>query len=511
MNDPKMPPKTPDLTLGVAEAALAEGRPLLGDVQGQAVLLARHGKDIFAIDNTCTHYGGPLSDGLQEGGTVRCPWHHACFSLESGEALAAPALDPVGCWKVERRSGMVYVRERQPAIPKPPRRIPEALTTVAIVGGGAAGTAAAEMLRREGYARRIVMVSADASPPCDRPNLSKGYLAGTAPEEWLPLRQADFYAGHDIELRLSTSVTSIDVDGRALQLADGSRLAWDALLLATGAEPMRLDVPGAELAHVHYLRTEADSRAIVAAAAGARRVAVVGASFIGMEVAAALRARGIDVDVIAPESCPMERVLGAPVGRLLRRVHEEHGVRFHLGTTVAGIDQEGVTLAGGGERVSADLVVIGVGVRPNVALAEQAGLAVERGVLVDEYLQTSAPGIFAAGDIARWPDRLTGDRIRVEHWVVAERQGQTAARNMLGARERFASVPFFWTEQYDLAIAYVGHAERWDELRVDGDVEARDCKLTYLRNGGPLAVATIGRDVAGLRAELEFETLVAAR
>ncbi len=504
MNDTKMPSVNPDLTLGVAEAAIVEGAPLLGDVGGEPVLLARHGDDVFAIDNACTHYGGPLSDGLQIGDTVRCPWHHACFSLRSGEALRAPALDPVACWKVERRDGRVYVRERLPQTPRAPRHAAATLSTVAIVGGGAAGTAAAEMLRRQGYARRIVMLSADDSPPCDRPNLSKAYLAGTAPEEWLPLRPADFYAQHEIELKLATPVTAIDVTGRALQLADGARQTWDALLLATGADPVRLPVPGAALPHVRYLRTEADSRAIVAAAAGALSVAVVGASFIGMEVAAALRTRGIDVHVIAPETCPMERVLGPQMGQLLRRVHEEHGVHFHLGTTVAAIDDEGVGLASG-EYVTADLVVVGIGVRPNLALAVQAGLAIDRGVLVDEYLQTSVPGIFAAGDIARWPDRLTGERLRVEHWVVAESQGQTAARNILGAGERFAAVPFFWTEQYDLAIVYVGHAERWDELNIDGDVDARDCRVAYRLGGRTLAVATIGRDRGGLRAELELE------
>ncbi len=469
------------------------------------MLLARCGSELFAVDNVCTHYGAPLNAGLLVGDTVRCPWHHACFSLRTGEALRAPALDALGCWRIERRDGRVFVRERiREAPPRPVLPAPKQLATVAIVGGGAAGTAAAEMLRREGYGNRIVMLSADGSPPCDRPNLSKGYLAGTAPEEWISLRSSDFYGHHDIQLNLGTRVTAIDVGACELQLGDGGRQRYDALLLATGAEPVRLEIPGADLPHVRYLRTVEDSRAIVAAAAAARRVAVIGASFIGLEAAAALRARNLDVHVIAPETCPMERVLGPQVGRLVRRTHEDHGVRFHLGTTVVGIDGEGVNLANG-ERVAADLVVVGVGVRPNLALAAQAGIATARGVLVDEYLQTNAPGVFAAGDIVRWPDRLTGEPIRVEHWVVAERQGQTAARNILGRREPYAAVPFFWTEQYDLTIAYVGHAERWDEIRVDGNVDGRDCKVAYLREGRQLAVATIGRDGEALRAELEFE------
>jgi len=497
----------PDLAAGVALAQIGDGAMLLGHAQGEPVLLARRGRDVFAIGAVCSHYGGPLEQGLLVDDTVRCPWHHACFSLRNGEALRAPALNPVSCWRVEQQNGRAYVRGKIEG--KPPRtRATGSGQSFVIVGGGAAGNAAAEMLRREGYDGRLTILSADDSPPCDRPNLSKGYLAGTAPEEWIPLRSPEFYREQEIDLRLKTRVSSIDTAGRQVQLADGSRIAYDRLLLATGADPVRLPLPGGELPHVHYLRTYADSRALVARALAAKRAVVIGASFIGLEVAASLRARNVEVHVVGPEKRPMEKVLGAEVGDFIRRLHEQHGVTFHFGTTAAKIGERDVTLQDG-TTLAADLVVIGVGVRPAVALAEQAGLAMDRGVAVNELLETSVPGIFAAGDIARWPDPLTGERIRVEHWVLAERQGQAAARNMLGRRERFDAVPFFWTEQYDFGLAYVGHAERWDKARIDGDLEARDCTITYSRDGKELAVAVIHRDLAGLRAEVEFEQRIA--
>jgi NADPH-dependent 2,4-dienoyl-CoA reductase/sulfur reductase-like enzyme/nitrite reductase/ring-hydroxylating ferredoxin subunit len=496
-----------DLTRGIDSREIADNAILSGRVGDEEVILVKRGAEILAIGAHCTHYKGPLAEGLVVGDTVRCPWHHACFSLRTGEALRAPALDPVTCWKVEREGDTVFVREplpdagSKPAAQRDTRGWP---SSVVIVGGGAAGFTAADMLRREGYDRSITMLSADDSPPCDRPNLSKDYLAGNAQEDWIPLRPPDFYRDQDIALVLNARVSALDLQTRIASLDDGRTFAFGALLIATGAEPVRLIVPGADQPRVHYLRTFADSKAIVQKAASATRAVVIGASFIGLEVAASLRTRGIDVHVVTREARPMERILGPDAGRFVQGVHESHGVRFHLGRTVTRIDGQQLSL-NDQTTLDADMVVVGIGVRPSLALAEQARLMLDDGIVVNEYLETSAQGVFAAGDVARWPDRHSGERIRVAHWVVAERQGQTAARNMLGRRERFDAVPFFWSQHYDVTINYVGHAESWDAIDIDGRLEDTNCTITYRRGSRRLAVATVFRDRASLEAEAEME------
>jgi NADPH-dependent 2,4-dienoyl-CoA reductase/sulfur reductase-like enzyme/nitrite reductase/ring-hydroxylating ferredoxin subunit len=503
MAEQQAPPAGPDLSQGVTAGDFKD-ETLLGHVGDQEVLLVRSGAEIFAIDAHCSHYHGPLADGIVAEGGIRCPWHHACFDLRTGEAVRAPALSPLSVWQVEQESGRIFVRRKWEQPKTGGKASADAPGRIVIVGGGAAGFAAAEMLRRHEFRGSIVMLSNDTAAPVDRPNLSKDYLAGSAPEDWMPLRPDDFYAASGIDIRLNSDVTAIDAKARQVTVAGGDVVPYDRLLLATGAEPVRLPIPGADQRHVHILRTLADSRTIIAGASGARRAIVIGASFIGLEVAAALRAREIEVHVVAPEQRPMERVLGPGMGDFIRALHEEHGVTFHLGDTVTAIDGKRATLKSGGV-LEADLVVVGVGVRPRLALAEQAGLKIDKGVLVDQFLESSMPGIFAAGDIARWPDPHSKENIRVEHWVVAQRQGQTAARNMLGAREAFDAVPFFWSQHYDVPINYVGHAESWDEIVVDGDIMGRDCLLRYKRKGRVLAVASIYRDVASLQAELAME------
>jgi NADPH-dependent 2,4-dienoyl-CoA reductase/sulfur reductase-like enzyme/nitrite reductase/ring-hydroxylating ferredoxin subunit len=502
MADNQNPPAGPDLALGVSPDDLKNDM-LLGHVGQADVLVVRAGSEIFAIDAHCSHYHGPLADGLVTGYEVRCPWHHACFDLRTGEPVRAPALSPLSVWKVEQREGRIFVAQKRDA-PQSRKAPSDAPKRIVIVGGGAAGFAAAEMLRRDGYGGEITMLSNDSAPPVDRPNLSKDYLAGSAPEDWVPLRPESFYTDEKIDLKLSTNVASIDPKSRQVALADGNTVPYDRLLLATGAEPVRLPIPGVGERHVHTLRSLDDSRAIIANAKDAKRAIVIGASFIGLEAAASLRARDIEVHVVAPEARPMERILGPDMGDFVRALHEEHGVIFHLGDTVTAIEGRRAALKSGG-TLEADLVVVGVGVRPRLALAEQAGLSIDRGVAVNAQLETSAPGIYAAGDIARWPDPHSQENIRVEHWVVAQRQGQTAARNMLGAREAFDAVPFFWSLHYETSFNYVGHAEKWDEIAIDGDIKGRDCVLRYKLKGRVLAVVTVNRDLDSLKAELAME------
>lgn len=476
---------------------------MLGHVGDEAVLVVRTIDGVRAVGATCTHYGAPLADGLVVGDTVRCPWHHACFSLRTGEAVGAPALNAVPVWDVELRDGMIRLGERRQ---RPPLyahgREAKGPEPMVILGAGAAGNAAAEGLRREGYGGRIVVVDPDVDAPYDRPNLSKDFLSGAAPEEWIPLRPSGFYEEHRID-RVLERAASVDLERRLVVLETGETLGYGALLIATGAGPIRPDVPGTDLPFVHTLRSLSDCRRIIEGAGAARRAVVVGAGFIGMEVAASLRARGLEVTVVAPDEIPFARTFGDRLGSLLRDTHEEHGVRFRLGHTINAIASDHVVLDDG-TTIPAELVILGVGVRPRTAIAEAAGLRVDNGIVVDEMLRTSDPWVFAAGDVARWPDARSGNSVRVEHWVVAQRQGQTVARSMLGIGRAHRDVPFFWTSQWGVSVSYVGHAPDWDRVDVDGDPAGLDAVFRFSKAGVDQAVATIGRDRTSLEAEVEM-------
>jgi apoptosis-inducing factor 3 len=492
----------PDLAAGVPIASVQDGAPLLGHAHGEAVILVKRGAEMFAVGASCTHYGGPLAEGLIVDGTIRCPWHHACFNLRTGEATGAPALSDLPCFEVITRDSRARVGVKRPPVRR--RFQGQGPPSIVVLGAGAAGAAAVEGLRREGYSGPVTLIGAEPPGPVDRPNLSKDYLAGTAPEDWIPLRPASFYEELGVALLIGTPARALDTVHRQLMLADGRAVDYGTLLLATGAEPVRLKVPGVDLPHVHLLRSLADARAIVAAAAGAHRAAVIGSSFIGLEAAASLRQRGLEVEVIGRDALPLGRILGEALGRFVKSVHEEHGVRFHLSASPRAIRPGHVELESG-EVVAADLVVMGVGVRPRTELAEAAGLRVQDGVVVDALMQTSAAGVFAAGDIARYPEARLGEPVRIEHWVLAERQGQAAARAMLGLGQPFGDVPFFWSVHYDVSLSYVGHAQKWDAVEVRGDLATRDAAVVFRRSGVPLAVVTVGRDRLSLEVEAALE------
>jgi apoptosis-inducing factor 3 len=497
----------PDLAEGLELSELEEGKPLLAHARGESLVCVRRGNEVFVTGGSCTHYGGPLAEGLVVDGTIRCPWHHACFSLETGEAIGAPALSPLPSYAIVRRGTRVSIGEKK----EPPRRSLAGSLPVSIVvlGAGAAGAAAVEALRREGYGGPITLVGDEPPGPVDRPNLSKDYLAGNAPEEWIPLRTPDFYKELDVELVVGTPVERIDTKAKNVVLQGGRRIDFDALLVATGAAPRKLDVPGAELGHVHVLRTLADSRAIIAGAEGRKRAVVIGSSFIGLEAAASLRHRGLEVDVVSPDTLPLARIVGEELGRFVKGLHEEHGVRFHPGKKPKKITATGVTLDDGSE-LAAELVVVGIGVVPRTELAKAAGLGVDNGILVDAELRTSAPGIYAAGDVARYPDPISGKPVRIEHWVLAERQGQAAARSMLGRGKPFTDAPFFWSAHYDVTFSYVGHATEWDRIETKGSLEKRDFAAAYIQGDRIAAVVTVGRDMLSLRAEAALERRDAA-
>ena len=511
----------PDLTKGVEISSIHPGQLVAGHAFGEPVLLVHVEPNWFAIGGKCTHYGAPLDQGVLVSETIRCPWHHACFDLRNGAASCAPALNDLPVYDVaiendivriagKRDRGQVKGEKHRPRGSRAPDRVlfeerpVSGPASVVILGAGAAGNACAEMLRREAYRGPITVIDPDPDAPYDRPNLSKDYLAGNAPEEWLPLHPKEFYDAQHIEMLSGIEAKSIDVRSKTVQLSDGTSRSYGCLLLATGASPIKLDIPGSD--RIHYLRSLRDCRAIIKRCGSAKTAVVIGASFIGLEVAASLRTRGLEVHVVAPENLPLQRVLGAELGELIMKEHQQKGVQFHLGQTVESL-ADGNAVLKDGTKLKADIVVAGIGVRPNLMLPQAAGLVIDNGVAVNEFLETSVEGVFAAGDIARWPDAYSDVRLRVEHWVVAERQGQVVARNMLGQRQRFDDIPFFWSAHYDqLSIQYTGHVDKWDETMIDGDVMKKDCAVSYMVGGKRRAMATINRDRLNLETEVELET-----
>jgi len=476
------------------ESNLTEGVPLTLKTGEEEILLARIRGRIYACGPKCNHYGAPLSDGVLSDRIITCPWHSARFNVTNGKLDAAPALDDLPCYPVKVENGRVFVGiAARPAIPRPSG---EDHRTFAIIGAGAAGNAAAEMLRREGFAGRILLVTAEEDGPYDRPNLSKEFLAGKAPAEWIPLRSKEFYSDHGIELLTNHRVTELNPVDRTITFENGKRVGFDRALLATGGTPRNLAIPGADLNGVFVLRSLADARALLAALKEAESAVVLGAGFIGMEVAASLREQNLEVHVVAPEKTPMEKVFGDRIGKWIQGLHERNGVHFHLETTakeIQGDKRVQKVVLTDGTQIKADLVVVGVGVVPAIRYLQGTGLVASGAVPVDDRLETKVEGIFAAGDIALVPDGRTGELQRVEHWWVAENQGRHAARAMLGREEMYDETPFFWTRQCGKSIQYCGFAPRFDRIDYEGAVEDGKFLARYYADEDLKAAAAVGR------------------
>jgi NADPH-dependent 2,4-dienoyl-CoA reductase/sulfur reductase-like enzyme/nitrite reductase/ring-hydroxylating ferredoxin subunit len=484
-----------DWVQAAAEADLAEGRMVEVTVGDRQVLLARVGDRIHACAAECPHYKGHLARGVLSGHTVTCPSHNARFDLRDGRLLSPPALNDLAVHEVKVERGKVWVRFGDaPKIEMPGGSDDR---TFLIVGGGAAAAAAAETLRREGYSGRIVLLTQEPVGPYDRPSLSKDYLAGEAPAKWLPLRGEKFYDRLKIELSTGSRVVALDPRSRTLTLADGSTRRGERILLATGSVALRPPVPGIDLPGCYTLRSLADADALLAGLPASGTVAVLGASFIGLEVASALRKRGLEVQVVGPEQLPLEKVFGAEVGRRLKAEAERAGVRFHLGSTAYSVQGNGrarYLVLSDGTHLEADAVVVGVGVRPAVGYLAGSGLAEAGAVPVDSRQATAAEGIFAAGDIALVKITASGPPRRIEHWVEAERQGRQAARAMLGKSPLPREAPFFWTRQHGFSLKYVGHAQGWERVVFRGDPAAGSFLAGYFVGDSLRAAASLGKD-----------------
>lgn len=492
----------PDFSRGIPEESLKNGISLLGHVGGEPVLLVKQEGEIFAVGALCTHYNGPLHEGLIEGETVHCPWHHACFNLRTGEATKAPALNPIASWNVEIQDSKVFVVDKK--TPVIHARAGTETKRFLIIGAGAAGVSAAVMLRRHGFQGSVTVVDEGKDLPYDRPNLSKDLLAGSAPENWVPLYSAKFYKENKINLLLDSKAVKIDSHHGQVLLSNGKTLFYDRCLIATGGFPRKPAIPGIDKSHVYFLRTLLDCRRIIARTSWAFRAVIIGGGFIAMEAASALRMRNIEVSIVFQEELPLMKVVGVHVGSYLKKLHEKNGVKFYGGCHIKEIRERSVLLDDG-QKLDCDFVLVGAGIELNTSLAGATGCHVDDGVTVDEYLETSVPGIFAAGDIARWPDPRCERLIRVEHWEVAERQGQVAALNMMGDRVKFQDVPFFWTTQYDLRVRYVGYSDCFDRMDVMGDMDKDNFAVAFYEDQRIAALLTVGRDKENLLVEQALE------
>jgi len=476
------------------------------NVDGNEVLICKIDDNFYALGAHCTHYGALLSDGVLNGDRITCPWHHACFNAKTGDNLEPPANDSLPSYEIKNDGENLIV-----SLPEQVEssRLPEFSSydgtdrrKFVIIGGGAAGFSAVQTLREEGYRGEIVFITQENRLPYDRPNLSKDYLSGDVQEQSLPLREVDFYRNHNIETIFNKKVSDINFARKTIDFSNGINIKYDKILLATGAEARKLNIPGEELENVFVLRNFNDSKRILSASKQASKAIIIGASFIGLETAYSLRKRGVDVTVISQEEIPFEKIFGREVGGLFKKLHEENGVTFRLSFSLKeflGNKKVEAVLLQNGERIEADMVVLGVGVKPATSFLRNLNLLPDGSIKVNEYFEVMED-VYAAGDIATFTDWRTGEDTRIEHWRTALQHGRIAARNMLGKMERNRCIPFFWTAQCELSVNYVGHAKDWQEIIFKGDVLSRKFIAFYIKDNKVLAAAgnNCDRDLAAI-------------
>ena len=474
---------------------LKEGQMKIFEIEDHRVLLVNVDSKLSAVSGSCPHYGAPLEQGVLSKDTLICPWHHACFNARSGKLQEPPALDNLYKYELEIENEKVFVKipEEDVSTQLPNLHDKEATDNrnFVIIGAGAAGFAASQALRESGYGGKISMITKEQNNPYDRPSLSKTYLQDPESESYLPLRPDDFYQKYQIEMLYGNRVTNLDVQNKAITLQNDQILQYDKLLIATGGIPRQLEVPGKDLKNIFTLRSYHDSKSILQAAENVEHVTVVGSSFIGMEVAFSMLQHDKKVTVISPDEVPFAKTFGREIGEVFKKQHEQKGTKFITKTKVtgfAGNENVNTVELANGEKIATELVVVGIGVYPATDFVKGLTMLPDKSIKVNEYLQ-AAENIYAAGDIATYPDWRTGESTRVEHWRVALQQGRIAGRNMSGHKEKYTSTPFFWTKQADISLNYVGFARDWDELVIDGSLQEQDFLAYYIQNNQLLAVA----------------------
>lgn len=468
------------------------------EVGDTSVLLAKVEGTFHALYAKCTHYGAPLADGVLNGRRLVCPWHHACFDVKTGRHLEACGIDGLPTYdiRIEGEDVIVRVPDDSPgrvanvmARPEPANK-----KTYAIIGGGAAAAYAAEGMREAGFTGRIVMINAEEELPYDRPNCSKEYLQGEAPEEWMPLRPESFYKEHDITLLKGHRVTKVDTGNKKVHFEKGDPLEYDKLLVATGSVPRQLPTPGADSANVRTLRSLRDSRELRELGEAADKVAIIGSSFIGLEGAMSLQHLDCEVTVVAPEEVPFGHIWGKAVGQRIRKWHEEAGVKFRLGRKVKQIYPQGDVATvelDDGSQLKANLILVGIGVEPATGFLKGVEREEDGGIRVDQYLRATED-VYAAGDIAHYPEN--GRHVRIEHWKVACQQGRVAGMNMAGAHLKYQAVPFFWSAQQDKILGYTGHVKDYDETIVEGSLDGDSFMVHYVKDNDIKATLSLFRD-----------------